>query len=617
MSRPRPDIPGPSAAKATAYVLRTTLWARPGACATLTALTLLAGSLGTVSALLLRSILDGLAAARHLAELRTDVILLALVAVATAMLPPTTQYLASQLRRSVSEAVQDRLVSAVTGTVGLAALEDPDALDRLRLAQQAATTGPEQTLNAVFGAVQAVVGVAGFTGCLAVADPWLALIAFASAVPRLAIQLRVNRARAGMMLGTSASVRRQAVVRSLLSDAAAGMEIRLFGLGRFFRDRLAADLRAVNRAERRVDLTSWLSQAPLAFLAAAVSAGGLLWAIDMAGQGRITLGDVTVFVGALAAVQSGVAIFVQNLAALDQSAVSFRYLLAIVGEADAAAGSAVVTGPDALRTGIEFHDVWFRYKDDGPWILRGVDLVIEPGLTVALVGLNGAGKSTLIKLLCRLYEPTRGRITWDGVDIAAFDPQTLRSRISAAFQNPTRYDLTAAENIGVGAVEAIGDRDLIRRSAERSGVAEAIERLPEGYDTLLSRILFAARPGDPPSRGTQLSGGQWQRVALARGFMRHGADLLILDEPSTGLDPEAEHRMRIGMRALRSGNATILVSHRLSDVRTADRVVVLADGRIAEEGTHDELIDGAGEYARLFGLQAEGYRDTAAIGAAP
>src|SRR5258705_2180046 len=206
----------------------------------------------------------------------------------------------------------------------------------------------------------------------------------------------------------------------------------------------------------------------------------------MAYRGRLTVGDVTVFVAALAAVQSGVASIVQNVAVLDMSAVSFRHLL------DALHGSgpprAVGAAPGPLRTGIELRDVWFRYREDGPWILRGVNLTIRPGQTLALVGVNGAGKSTLVKLICRFYEPTRGRILSDGADLDRLDPQSLRHRISAVFQNPTRYDLTAGENIGLGAVEFVEDTDRIRHSPGRPCIAPAIDVLSAGYRTMLRRV---------------------------------------------------------------------------------------------------------------------------------
>ncbi|MEV4299750.1 ABC transporter ATP-binding protein [Microbispora rosea] len=238
-------------------------------------------------------------------------------------------------------------------------------------------------------------------------------------------------------------------------------------------------------------------------------------------------------------------------------------------------------------------------------MLRGVDLVIPHGASIGLVGVNGAGKSTLIKLLCRMYEPQRGRILWDGVDLGAMAPEDLRSRITAVFQDFMTYDLTARENVGVGRLESLGDLDAIRRAARPAGVDDALAALPYGYDTLLSRIFVGLDDDDR----AQLSGGQWQRVAVARAFLREEADLMILDEPSAGLDPEAEHALHERLMSLTVGRTSLLISHRLGALRDADEIVVLDGGRIAERGPHAALLEHGGVYARLFALQSAAYRD--------
>jgi ATP-binding cassette subfamily B protein len=260
-----------------------------------------------------------------------------------------------------------------------------------------------------------------------------------------------------------------------------------------------------------------------------------------------------------------------------------------------------------LRSGIELRDVWFRYDGAHQWVLRGVDLHLRHGETVALVGLNGAGKSTLIKLLCRFYDPTAGSIRWDGVDLREVPVAELRRRLGVLFQDFMEFDLTAAENIGVGDLAGLNDRDRITRAAAASGMDGALAALPNGYDTMLSRMFAADPDRRDAAGGVLLSGGQWQRVALARTLMREGRDLLILDEPSSGLDAEAEHEIHQRLRAHRTGRTSLLVSHRLGAVRDADRIVVLADGTVVEDGDHDTLLRAGGRYARLFALQAQGY----------
>jgi ATP-binding cassette subfamily B protein len=261
-----------------------------------------------------------------------------------------------------------------------------------------------------------------------------------------------------------------------------------------------------------------------------------------------------------------------------------------------------------LSQGIEFRDVWFRYGDEHPWVLRGLDLRIPAGVATGMVGLNGAGKSTIVKLLCRFYDPTRGSITWDGVDLRTVDAAQLRQRIGAVFQDFMEYDLTARENIALGDLSVLDDPERLHTAARRAGVHDLLSSLPRGYDTLLTRLFFGESDQGNPETGIRLSGGQWQRLALARAFLRDRGDLMILDEPSAGLDAEAEHELHTRLRQHRAGRTSVLVSHRLGSLRDADQIVVVVDGVVAEQGTHAVLLAAEGEYARLFRLQASGYQ---------
>jgi ATP-binding cassette subfamily B protein len=262
-----------------------------------------------------------------------------------------------------------------------------------------------------------------------------------------------------------------------------------------------------------------------------------------------------------------------------------------------------ITGPKRklslpLRGGIEFRDVGFRYPDSEEWALRGVNLIIRPGEKIALVGHNGAGKTTLIKLLSRLYDPTEGSILIDDIDIRDLDPLELQQRIGVIFQDFVRYHLPVRENIGFGQIDAMDDVERIAAAARKSGAQAVVEELPEGYETMLGRWFHD---------GHELSLGQWQKVALARAFMRD-AEILVLDEPTASVDARAEYEIFQNFKALTEGKMAILISHRFSTVRMADRIAVIQEGRIAELGTHDELLSRAGTYAELFSMQAEGYR---------
>jgi ATP-binding cassette subfamily B protein len=254
--------------------------------------------------------------------------------------------------------------------------------------------------------------------------------------------------------------------------------------------------------------------------------------------------------------------------------------------------------PRPIVHGIEFRNVSFKYPGRPDWALRNISLTIGPGEKLALVGANGAGKTTFIKLLTRLYDPTEGQILLDGVDLRDYDLDDLRRGMGVIFQDFVRYMMTAGENIGFGQIEALDDQPRIERAAEKGGADEVIAGLPQGYETMLGAWF---------ERGRELSGGQWQKIALGRAFMRD-AEVLVLDEPTSALDAGREYEIFQRFRQLTDGRIAILISHRFSTVRMADRIAVLDNGELIELGTHRELLERGGLYARLFNMQAEGYR---------
>ncbi|WP_214319901.1 ABC transporter ATP-binding protein [Nonomuraea sediminis] len=566
---------------------------------------LLMGLVPVVAAWLTKLVLDGLAAGQRPAELLPQGVALGVTGLAGAALPSVAEYAQEQLRRALQLLIQDRLFTAVNAHPGLSRFENPAFHDRVRLAQEAGQNAPQRIVRSGLGIGQGAVTLAGFTAALAVLAPGMILVVALSAIPSVRAQLDLSRRRAGMMWGVSSRTRRQIFFANLLTSPDAAKEIRLFGLGDFLRARMLGELREVNDAEQALARRTLRTQGSLSLVGAVVAALGLLWAIISAASGTLSVGDVAVFVAAVAGVQSALTSIVGQSADAHNALLMFDHYRDVVAETPDLPVPRQPSPVPALREGIELRDVWFRYDSAHPWVLSGVDLLIPRGSSLALVGLNGVGKSTLVKLICRLYDPVRGSIHWDGVDLRDMDPAELRDRIGAVFQDYMSYDLTAAENIGLGDVAAIGSRDRVEAAAGLAGIHETVAGLPRGYDTLLSRIFFGDR--DDPQAGVVLSGGQWQRLALARALMRQGRDLLVLDEPSSGLDAQAEHAIHQSLRHHRAGRTSLLISHRLGAVREADVIVVLAEGRIVERGSHTELMSLDGEYAKLFTLQAQGY----------
>jgi ATP-binding cassette, subfamily B, bacterial len=586
--------------------------AAPLALTALTVLTVVAAALPVVAAWCTKVLLDRVAAgSASWSDLAVTVTALVLTGLVGGVHPHLTEYLRAEVGRRSSLTAQDRLYAAVNRFHGLARFEDPAFLDRLRMAQFNGLEAPGQLVVTLLGTARTAITLAGFFGSLLVISPTMAWIVLLGGLPTLAGEMQLARARVGTTLNVNQFERRELFFATLLADVQAAKEVRLFGLGDHFRHRMLRERRDINRLNRRMDRRTVLTQGGLAAIAAVVAAAGLLWAASAAIEGRLGVGDIVVLLAALTAVQAGVGDLVASLAAGQEHLLVFQHYLAVTDAGPDLPDGDPGAGLAPLGRGIEFRDVWFRYSDDHPWALRGVSMTIPHGQSVALVGVNGAGKSTIAKLLCRFYDPTRGAVLWDGVDIRDVPVAVLRERISAVFQDYMTFDLTARDNIALGDLVAGAEHTAVEAAASRAGIAAELEALPAGYDTMLTRMFASDGEGDEV-HGFPLSGGQWQRVALARALIRRGRDLIVLDEPSSGLDPEAEYRMHQQLLAHQAGRTSLLISHRLGMVRSADVIVVLDNGTVVEQGGHDELIAAGGLYARAFGRQASGY-----LGATP
>lgn len=529
-------------------------------------------------------------------------ILQALVLLASQSLRSINTFLNSELGRRVAVTMQSSIYHKVINIQGLAPFEDVRFSDNLhRIAGGAAHAGPTQLLRVLTETGRNTITMLSFLGIIVSFSPALAVLLCISVLPQLLIQVQQSGQRVRLSVEMGPKERSASYYNWLITSVNFAKEVRLFNLGDFFFKLWSRTYQDVQSARRRQQLRELRSQTALSAIGVLFSAGAFAAVILQGFSGHLSLGDIVLYVAAVENVQSAL---IASIAVMSNFGEAIAYYAHYEGLLQYPQPIAVEEDPAPiapLRFGIEFRDVSFRYSEDQPYVLRDFNLLVNCGDSIAMVGLNGAGKTTLVKLLTRMYDPTEGQILWDGIDIRLFDPAELRSRIAAIFQDFGRYDLSVMENIGIGNVMKMDQVELIYTAAREAGIHDKISSLPDGYMTLLGPWLGRQ------SLGGDLSGGEWQKIALARMLLRP-SDLLILDEPTAALDAKAEYDLYKRLVQMATGRTTLLITHRFSTTRIANKVVVIENGGIVEQGTHQELMHIGGAYAKLFEMQARHYR---------
>ncbi len=519
------------------------------------------------------------------------------LAVAGDGLARATSFVDGVLADRTGNAITLRLM-AHAATLDLAQFEDSVVQDRLERARRQ-VTWRANLLAQVFGRAQDLVTVASLAAGVVAFAPGLVLLLVAALVPAFLNELHFNRHGYRLAFARTPERREADYLRSLGAGVESAKEIKLFDLSGHLTARFQTLSERMVAENARLSARRGLWGGAFAVLGSLAYYAAYALIVWRTLTGGLSIGDLTFLAGAFLRLRGLVEGLLVGVSQISGQAQYLDDLFAFFTIAPTIRSPARPTPlPRPLTQGFVLEDVGFRYPDAGEWAVRHLDLTIRAGEVVALVGENGAGKTTLVKLLTRLYDPTEGRILLDGRDLRDCALDELRARVGVIFQDFLRLDLSAGDNIAAGRIEAAQDRDRIAQAARRSLADGVIARLPGGYDQRLGRRF---------EDGVDLSGGEWQKIAIARAYMRD-AEVLILDEPTAALDARAEYEVFRRFRDLAQGRTAVLISHRFSTVRMADRIVVIEGGRVVEAGTHAALVAAGGRYAELFELQATGYR---------
>jgi ATP-binding cassette, subfamily B, bacterial len=503
----------------------------------------------------------------------------------------------SLLRALLGQRVNELILEKAL-TLSLADFEDADFYDRLTRARREASSRPLSLVRRSFGLVQNAISLLMYGGLLLQLSAWTVGALALAALPVFLVETRFSQDAFRLFHWRAPDARKQTYLEALLAREDHAKEVTLFGLGPLFLRRYREIFERLFHEDRSLTFRRGVWGFALGLLSTLAFYGAYAWIILRTVSGAISLGGMTMYLLVFKQGQAALSAILSAIGGMYEDNLYLSNLYEYLEHETARHTGTQTCGPEP-SDGIRFDQVWFTYPGATAPALREVVLHIPRGSKLALVGENGAGKTTLIKLLTCLYEPTQGRVLLDGLDVRQWDRAALFRRIGVIFQDFIRYQLLAGENIGAGDVEAFDDEARWRRAAARGMADGFIEDLPKGYHSQLGRWFH---------QGQELSTGQWQKIALSRAFMRENADILVLDEPTASMDAAAEAEIFQRFRNLAHDRMGIVISHRFSTVRMADQIVVLEDGAIVERGSHDQLMADGGRYARLFNLQAEGYR---------
>lgn len=480
----------------------------------------------------------------------------------------------------------------------LSQLEDAEFYDKLERARRQ-TTSRVSLMSNVLSQGQDLITVASLIAGLTLLEPWLILLLIVAIIPSFINEIKFSRSSYSLARSWTPERRELDYLRYIGASDVTAKEVKLFGLADFLSGRFAVLAHKYYLANRKLNIKRSVFGSIFHLIGDLAYYGGYLFIIFRTVAGVLTLGELTFLSGSFNRLRNQLQAIFSRFTMITESALYLQdYFDFMDLKPEEAEGYGTKTPPSDIKEGFRFESVSFQYPGAENYVLRDISFTLQAGEKLALVGENGAGKTTLVKLLLRLYEPTSGRITLDGTDIREFDKSKYQELFGAIFQDYVKYYFTAKENIGVGKIEELENAGRIAGAAERSLADEVIEALPERYDQPLGKRF---------ANGKELSGGQWQKIALARAYMKD-ASVIILDEPTAALDARAEFEAFERFVDLTLEKTAVIISHRFSTVRMADRILVLSGGSILELGTHEELLKGSGLYAELFSLQARGYQ---------